>query len=352
MIQRRLWTPLLALLLLGAWATAAGQEEASATAAPKKAASTADGWALEIAVARLIQSDLFREFQGFFGTEPQAMLHLASRYREVVGLDPLKDLERIRIAGEALPLLQFVAGESDKVFLPFSTITADLRQPGNLEGILLAFPGYTSTKHGGVTVHSVKFEDMPVYCAFLPRPGGSAGGPVTVIVSLNDKDIVAETERLLPAGRADPSPSDKPAPTADGQMLLRLTISQNAWKMIFERVQKEAEEVPAAFGIGVLSLIQSLEVMIVDREGEDPARLRLIVTVCDEDRASQVAQLIRAGVAYYRLAAQEVGSDLTLAGLPTIFKGIECRVDGCNVSAEVPLTDLRALLLPLSGLAF
>lgn len=201
---------------------------------------------------------------------------------------------------------------------------------GNLNGLLLAAPGYDSQVYReSVIVHSLPDKHDPngerIFCAMPKRPGT---GSFYLVASFDpqrtcemvDKTMDADAQ-LTPAG-------------ANGNTLVE------AWFKGLPELAKtaNADGPPSA----VAELVQSGHLALT--ESEDTATARMTLTMVDSVRSQQVFELMRGGLAMMQLAASAEPQAKPIAELGRMIN-IEHAADTADVTATFNCSYDRLMLL-------
>lgn len=203
-----------------------------------------------------------------------------SRMSEVIGFDVAENLRSATLFGEGY------SRDSTAILI---TVAGDT---GNIEGLMLAAPGYRSErKDDGRVVHSFiardpRRGDARMYVSIEPVGRGAD----TMVLAAYDPAVLEAAVARLDAPEA-------PAGREDGRAL-----SPGAGSILFARVFDLDAEAADHGGqhSAVLSMIRDLALNLRENDG----RLALSATahVVDAQRAEQLRQLIEGGLAMAQLA--------------------------------------------------
>ncbi|MEO1617522.1 MAG: hypothetical protein AAFV88_16840 [Planctomycetota bacterium] len=196
---------------------------------------------------------------------------------ESLGFDPMK--QAIHLTATIDSLDDPIEGLSVNVRFKDST--------GNLEGFLLAAPDYKSTTEGGHTVHVVTFEGEVIHIVF----GDASSGEKHVIASSSKKYVMDELGEL-----DSQSASDQTTKVTDGKMLAIELLS------IPEEI---ADQPPFA---NIANMMSSCDLSI--HEEDENLVVQFSMTATDEQRATQMQQLVQGGVAMIGLFKDEIQKEL------------------------------------------
>ena len=168
---------------------------------------------------------------------------------------------------------------------------------GNLEGFLLAAPGYRSGKHGDQTIHTVDLDGEEVSIGFH-----TSGSGTKRIVAASSHEIVTDAMDAL----------EKPNASAD-----------NEWKMPdnqFIHVQlmslpEELSEEPPISGIAQLLRESSLSLGEIDED----LQFKITLVAKEKEKAVQLQQLAQGVVAMASLFKEEIREELDDEGAESVL---------------------------------
>lgn len=224
---------------------------------------------------------------------------------ETLGFDPLK--QRARLAIDVMDLEDPLAGMRAVLSMKDST--------GNLEGLLLAAPGYQSIEQGDRVIHSVSPDGQPVFIAFDTASSGAKR-----IVAAASLETVNETLQSS-AGPLSQFP--------EGQFVNVQLMS----------LPKEVMEGTPATALIELLKETSLSV------GEDGSNLsiRISLTANDSEKAAQIQQLAQGIIAMVGLFKEEIGRELddeeTAKQMLSVINQIIVARDGSNVTVKTSIPE-------------
>lgn len=188
---------------------------------------------------------------------------------------------------------------------------------GNLEGLLLAAPGYDSYDYKDLIIHSLQEspEEPRLYCAVIP--GQAEGTNPTGVVLISP--AAAMTESLADQVQQGVAVSE-PA-TLGANEFMRVWIDRLPTEIFGEGSRQS----------NVISMIQSLE--LVGSTDADQTAMNLRLTTANPARAKQIFQMAAGGKAFIEFAA---GSDPDAAKLADLLSyiSIENPGDGAVVSIK------------------
>ncbi|MEO2015209.1 MAG: hypothetical protein ABGZ53_12640 [Fuerstiella sp.] len=187
---------------------------------------------------------------------------------------------------------------------------------GNLEGFLLAAPGYRTTKHGTHTVHAVDLDGNKLFIAFADESSGKK----RIIASGNQADVTASLDAMSQPSSQDSAGWKMPA----GQFISVQLLSPP---------KELIEEVPFA-NIAHLLTESSLSLGEVD----DDLVVRLTIGATEEAKAIQLQQLAQGAIAMVSLFEDEIRGEFddeeTVAAVLAVLDDISIERDGMTVSVE------------------
>lgn len=231
---------------------------------------------------------------------------------KALGFDPIEELRSLTVFGsdfeDPIEGLQIVVGLK--------------KTTGNLEGLLLAIPGYEQSKHKRYTIHSAApDDDIRVYGAIHED-------------DRNNKHIVAAHKRsdltsmldALRDHRSDSSPSDARSSSRHRNTLIDVQL---------ERLPEidDLEGPPAA----VAKLLKRTSVSVFEQD--DELIVELSITTDDEKQAEQIQQLCQGLAAMVGLAEsiEEGSEELELAA--ELLDGLEVDRNGSQVQLQLEVPE-------------
>lgn len=229
---------------------------------------------------------------------------------KALGFNPFDEIHSVTVIGsnfdDPLDGVQVVVGVGNTT--------------GNLEGLLLALPGYQSTKRDGVLIHSVELDDERVYGAIYE---GRSRRKQILIATTTD-DVQSMWDAIDSSRSGSPSDADREW-DEDGDTLLSLRLN---------RLPKHAdlEGPPAA----IARLLKHVSLSV--RERRDAFQVRLHLKTDDEKHAEQLQQLAQGLVALVGLLEDADEGDEELKIIAELLEGLEATRDGTSVemSLDVP----------------
>lgn len=310
-MKRLLATVTLTFLILTAPLSAFGQ--AKATLVPADAR-----FALVLNPSKVLQSQLGRTILDRVRQEEPNIDAIIDDLSKTVGIDLRQSLGQTILYGTGYEKSAFA-------------LVADIGPTsGNLNGLMLAAPGYTSQVYReSVIVHSLPDKQDPentrIYCAMPKRPGT---GSFYMVASFDPQrtrqmvDLTMDADaELVPAG-------------ANGNTLVE------AWfKGLPELAHAANTDGPPS---AVAELVQSGHLTLT--ETQDTATAAVALTMVDKVRAQQVFELMRGGLAMMQLAATAEPEAQPIAELGRLID-IQHSPDSPNVTATFNCSYDRLLQL-------
>lgn len=241
---------------------------------------------------------------------------LMAKLTESLGFNPLEEIRTLTLMGTS-----------------YEEPTDDLRlaiqmgkTAGNIEGLLLALPGYTAEEKDGHTIHSVEMDDMRVYAAFQT----AADGNKSIVASTKQSDVL----EILSATEGRTAGKSR-------QISWVVPVGTFAQLQIIEFPSDVLEEGPPANIIKMLK-----EVSLTLGESKDDFVVDLLLTTIDEKRAEQLQQLIQGLKAMVSLFKDEIGDDEQAIAAMSMAEGVTVERMGTDVTvqASVPQQAIIKLL--------
>ncbi|MEM6472204.1 MAG: hypothetical protein AAF802_21760 [Planctomycetota bacterium] len=193
---------------------------------------------------------------------------------ESLGFDPIKQELHVSLS---------VSDLDD----PLEDMTVDVQlkdSTGNLEGLLLAAPGYEVAEVGGQKIHSVSMDGQPFHITFCDGANGKKH-----VIAAPSPEIVTAAAKAAASGSA----SDR---AGDGEMIL----------VQLHQMPEEVAEVPPVANIAGMIMESNLAIKDVD----DDLILSINLTADTEERAKQLQQLVQGAVAMVGLFKEEIQNEL------------------------------------------
>ncbi len=220
---------------------------------------------------------------------------------DAAGFDPLEEIESITVVGDDIEDIK----EDVLVVVQMKSTT------GNLEGLVLGAPNYSSTEYKGQTVHrAVLGEGKQVSATILDKPSKR------IILSTNQDRL----EAFIDA--ADDSESSQLA-SEEGDAFLQVVLNELPEKML--------EEGPPA---NVAKLVQKISFSA--REENDGMTLKLSLGMHDEKQAEQVRQMVEGLRAMADLFKNEI-EDEHAQHAAELIKTLEIEKNDESVSTSILL---------------
>lgn len=269
-MKRLIATLTLTILILTASLPASGQAQATLVPADAR-------FALVLNPSKVLQSRLGQTILDRVRQDEPNIDAIIDDLSNTVGIDLRKSLGQTILYGTGYEKSAFA-------------LVADIGPTsGNLNGLLLAAPGYTSEVYReSVILHSLPDKHDPVntriYCAMPRRPGT---GSFYMVASFDPQRTRQMVDKTMDAD-AELTPAD-----ANGDTLIE------AWfKGLPELAHAANADGPPSV---VAELVQSGHLTL--RESDETATMELTLTMVDNVRSQQVFELMRGGLAMMQLAA-------------------------------------------------
>jgi hypothetical protein len=249
----------------------------------------------------------------------------ADKIIEVLGFDPFEEIQSIVLAGSNFesPERGLVGG-------------VQLRKTsGNLEGLMLALPGYKSEEYDGTQIHSATPEEgHTIYGAI--HTGGD--GTRTVFVAAQREAI----ERMLDSangngggGNGKSATLGDASPGDGGRALVELNVFELPAEL-------QDEEGPPA---NLAKIVKSIKARIAESDG----KVHVVATVATEaeKQAEQLEQMVKGLKAMLDLAVTAHGEDdEALKKFQALAAELTVKKNGASLelSLSLPAEEVRALI--------
>ncbi|MCA9129089.1 MAG: hypothetical protein KDB22_18505 [Planctomycetales bacterium] len=226
-----------------------------------------------------------------------------AKVTEAIGFDPLEEVHSLTVIGSSYERPE----KSLRAILQLGKTT------GNLEGLLLALPGYDFQEMDGITVHAVNEGDQRAFITFDTAENG-------------DKRVLAATsaqaiqEMLKHAANGETAVA---SPAADS--------------FVNMRVLKFPDEVyHLEQSANVAKLLKAVSATIGEQDGNYVIKISLVAS--DEKRAEQIQQLVVGAKALISLLQDEIGDDEEAKLAISILQGASVKTEGKEVTiiASIP----------------
>ncbi|HBE69518.1 MAG TPA: hypothetical protein DDW52_15340 [Planctomycetaceae bacterium] len=192
---------------------------------------------------------------------------LLEKVNESLGFDPLQEIRTITLATSVL-------GNPERAFESGALVVQLGKTTGNLEGLMLALPGYDSKEHDDHTLHYVGEGSQTAVCSLFEE----ASGNHTLVLAREESQVLRMLESLGSVGTADSVALD------DGVF---------ARVQLFEIPLEEIREEPAA---NVLKLVKQASLTIRETDAK-LMRVDLNIEAVKEKKAEQIRQLLTGATA-------------------------------------------------------
>ncbi|MEM8735264.1 MAG: hypothetical protein AAGG44_13620, partial [Planctomycetota bacterium] len=241
-----------------------------------------------------------------------------AKVEEAVGFDPLEEIQSIVIHGNDF--------ESPEENLDVMIELGDTS--GNLEGLVLAAPGYEAEEHDDYTIHRVSEGDMEAFATILTNSKG-------------DKCVVATTKKSRLIDWAE---------SMDGSLTGKRLPSGVFAHVELLQFPKEAYEQDQA--ANVVRMIKRLYVDVGQQD--DELKVDLVLSAQQEKQAEQIKQLADGAKAFVGLFKNEIGDDEDAKMIMSLLERLTVERDDNKVKVHfaVPEAMVKDLLHEEMDLAF
>lgn len=223
-----------------------------------------------------------------------------AQVEEALGFNPLEEIHQLTLIGANYESPE----DSLRAILQLGKTT------GNLEGLMLALPGYESHEHGDMTIHSVKDNDMEAYAAIHTLGDGRKR-----IVAATSEDAVNE---MLTEGQGKRRQISWTVPKGTFVQVQLLEFPDE----VFENEQSS----------NIAKLLQDVSATIGEKD--DNYEVNLTLTTVDEKRAEQIQQLLQGAKALVGLLENEIGDDEDAKMAISLLKQVTVEKDGHAVTVH------------------
>lgn len=231
---------------------------------------------------------------------------------KALGFDPFDELRTVTVRGRDItaPL------QGMKVTIGMGTST------GNLEGLLLALPGYESAKHEDRVIHSVQIDEgQRLHGAIY----GDSSRAKQIVIATSHSDVVSMLDTLAQDGSRSPSDLSEKF-KGDKKALLQVFLNQ------IPKIE-DLEGPPKT----IARLLEQVTLSV--RSDDDDLDVSLSLVADDEQHAEQLQQLAQGLVAMVSLAKESDGDDEDLAMAAKLLEGLEASRDGTEVRLRIQVAE-------------
>lgn len=273
-------------------------------------------------VAKMLQAAI-REISD--GSQIENLDDAIKAANEVVGMDIRTDAHSLNLhLGSGLSL----SGNFSLDVAPISVVLHTAKQ-GNLQGLLLMSPTYSSKESNGKTIHVMNVDDQQnVYIQFF-----KSGSGVFTVASL-------DADRLEAVGKEVSSRQISPSDYNDDE-LFRATVGKDTFKEVSEELIGENSP-PANILRNLMSDMKELE-LVISREGNG-IQIDLASSVNSKDKAEQQYQAILGGKAIAKMFLESEKSHKKTDQLVEILNTLEVTLDDNNVNVRLKVPSMNAAM--------
>lgn len=236
---------------------------------------------------------------------------ILEKVEETLGFNPLEEVRTITAVGAS-----YEHPEEDlRVMVRMGQTT------GNLEGLVLAAPGYSSEERDGVTVHSVTQDEMQAYAAIHSDGSGNK----TIVAATQREDLM---EMLLSLRGG--------APSSQKQRQISWQVPEATFLQVqvLEFPKEVYENDPPA---NIAKMIKDLSMTIA--EESDNYAVDLFITTESEKRAEQMQQLVQGAKALAGMFENEIGDDQDAKMLLSLLDTVTVSRDSESVQVHVAIPE-------------
>jgi len=229
---------------------------------------------------------------------------------KALGFDPFDELRSINIIGHDI----------EDPFEGIQVVIGMGNTTGNLEGLLLALPGYQSSEHGDHLIHSVSpDDDIRIFGAI------HGGRKKQIVIATTIGDTKSMLDTLDDSGSTSPSDIDS-AKFGKSDSIVDVRVNKIPDMDDLDGPPKT-----------IARLIKQIVVNIKEERGALNVTLRL--TAADEKRAEQLQQLAQGVVAMVSLMRDSDDADEDLKMVADIVDGLKVERDGELVELNLDLPE-------------
>ncbi len=232
----------------------------------------------------------------------------ADKIKEVLGMDPFEEIQGIVIC----------ASEYENPEKSLLGMVRLKKNTGNIEGLLLAIPGYAKSEHRKYEIHSASpGDDKKIYGAIHK----SMAGNNTLVIGAN-RDSVTGLLDSLDAKNAESKSLKSVDLFTDRKVLAHVQLME----LPTEKLGKGPQA-------NIAALLSSLSISVL--EEDDELEVRGAMQTGNEKKAEQIRQSIQGLGAMVELFASMDTQDDDVKNVLKFIKKIKVVQDGTSVSVKV-----------------
>ena len=318
-------------------------------------------WSVSVQAKQLFESGLFDQIvTKVIGDDAKEIVVLMDRYQEVIGLDPRQDIDSIELVSSAdlMKLLDFDEEQLVIEHLPKSVLHAKLKKRGNLEGLLLALPGYqVASKSAAGTMHKISTamvistEDFPALVNFDEQGNVTAGFNPDLVTQATNKKLAANQNARSPSDEVDlfGGPTELPPPQSP---IARFVVNGGALKKVVDFPDwQQVKDYPYPV---IHRALKKLSHVQADLSSESTGNMKLdaTLTAASDEDASQIAQLLKASVGMLKvtLTENELELDPEVDMIKKLTDEITVQISGRDVKVTANIKDVNSVMMLLQSL--
>jgi hypothetical protein len=241
------------------------------------------------------------------------------KIHEMLGFDPFTEVQAILVSASG-----YERPEQSLV------VSVDMgKSTGNLEGLILALPGYAAEEYGKYTIHSAAPEkDAHVFGAIHT----DAQGDKTVLVAAQRESVIRFLDQLDGKSAGD-----------DSFKTIEL-LSAETSTLALEVLKLPTEMVGDGPQANVVKVVQKVSLRIGESGGDVSIRISLATQT--EQQAEQLRQMAQGLMAGLDFAQSANPDDDDLKNVQRIVRNIKVAGEGSSlkVSLTVPAADLNKVI--------
>jgi hypothetical protein len=240
------------------------------------------------------------------------------KIHEMLGFDPLAEIQAISVTGSNYDRPEQSAVVSIRM----------RKSTGNLEGLILALPGYETKEYGKYTIHSATPEDVRVYGVIHT----DAKGDKTVVLSAQCESVTQALDHL-DGKRAGDGSFKTIKLTTEGKPIVALEVLEIPTEMIKDGPQ-----------LGIVKVIRTVSVRVGELKGD--LTIGISLTAATDQQAEQLRQMAQGLIAMVEFAISSNPEDEDLKKLQKFARDIKATRDGLSlkVSLSLPVDELSKII--------
>lgn len=243
-----------------------------------------------------------------------ALQHFIDRYQKITAVNLKEDI--LRIDASLTDPLRLWIEDSETELLRHCQMTVELRQVGNLPGIILSYPKHVQDQsYASGILSTMQIDEDPELLVWQSADGGGKipkSGPTRFVFSYNKKiltDAIMSKQVDLPTGQVP----------AGASTLAALQIKRPDKGWLWSLIANHEEEYSTSHGIKlvyrILARLKSIDIVVTHSPADNTVHTTLRLHTGYELAADQIKLMIAAYI-------EQLTADLEFAETPEPFRSL------------------------------